>query len=103
MFKRTVLLAAVCLAFAVALAPSPASVSAQSRAKARSKAAPAKPEPAPEPAVDPATVTVYLAELGNAYHRDSCKLLPKSGGISVTLAEAKKNGYEWCKVCKPPK
>ena len=97
MFTRTLLLAAVCLAVVGLLAPLRESVSAQSRL--RSKPAP---EP-PETAVDPAAVTVYLAELGNDYHRSTCKVLGKSGGISVSLAEAKKNGYARCKICKPPK
>ena len=47
-------------------------------------------------------ITVYVTETGSKYHRDGCEFLANSK-IPVTLDKAKKEGYEPCKVCKPPK
>jgi micrococcal nuclease len=46
-------------------------------------------------------VTVYITKTGKKYHRGDCEWLYASR-IAVTLKEAKKRGYEPCKVCKPP-
>lgn len=47
------------------------------------------------------TIWVYITETGKKYHRAKCRYLDKSC-IEITLEEAKKAGYEPCKVCKPP-
>lgn len=44
--------------------------------------------------IDP---TVYVKENGKKYHKRNCKLVKGKKGIK--LSEAKKNGYEPCKVC----
>jgi micrococcal nuclease len=46
-------------------------------------------------------VTGYITKTGKKYHRGDCQWLYASR-IPVTLKEAKKRGYEPCKVCKPP-
>lgn len=48
------------------------------------------------------SVTVYITKTGEKYHRSNCRYLKKSK-ISISLSDAKKNGYTACKVCKPPK
>lgn len=45
--------------------------------------------------------TVYVTKTGEKYHLADCRYL-KYSKISTTLAEAQDNGYEACKVCKPP-
>jgi hypothetical protein len=49
----------------------------------------------------PATTTVYITASGEKYHSDGCRYLAKSK-IAVSLGDAVANGYEPCKVCKPP-
>jgi hypothetical protein len=49
-----------------------------------------------------APTTVYVLEKGNAYHKKNCRLV-KSGKKGITLEEAKKQKYEPCKICNPPK
>jgi len=44
--------------------------------------------------IDP---TVYVKENGKKYHKRNCKLV--SGKKGIKLSEAKKKGYEPCKVC----
>ena len=44
---------------------------------------------------------VYITKTGEKYHRGDCRYLKKSK-IEITLKDAKKKGYEPCKVCKPP-
>ena len=54
------------------------------------------PSPQPEPAPQPApteSVTVYITNTGEKYHRDGCQYLRQSK-IPVTLEEAKARGYE---------
>lgn len=43
---------------------------------------------------------VYITKTGKKYHRSSCRYLSNSK-LEVSLKDAKKNGYEACKVCKP--
>jgi hypothetical protein len=50
---------------------------------------------------DSGSYTVYVTKTGTKYHRGSCSSLSKSK-IPMTLAEAKAEGYEPCKICKPP-
>lgn len=45
--------------------------------------------------------TVYITNTGAKYHRAGCRHLKKSK-IPISLADAKAQGYEPCKVCKPP-
>lgn len=45
--------------------------------------------------------TVYVKEGGKKYHKKNCKVVP-TGKKAIKLSEAVKNGYEPCKVCKPP-
>ncbi|MBE0418065.1 MAG: thermonuclease family protein [Coriobacteriia bacterium] len=63
-----------------------------------------EPEPEPEPKPKPpsdSSETVYVTNTGEKYHRDGCRYLSKSK-IPISLADAKAQGYEPCKVCKPP-
>ncbi len=43
--------------------------------------------------------TVYITESGKKYHAKNCDVV-KTGKKGIELAEAKKQGYEACKVCK---
>ncbi len=45
--------------------------------------------------------TVYITKTGEKYHRATCRYL-KESKIPISLSEAKNQGYEPCKVCKPP-
>jgi hypothetical protein len=45
-------------------------------------------------------VTVYVTDTGTKYHRAGCVHLRRSSH-SLSLSEAKRRGYEPCKVCKP--
>jgi len=45
--------------------------------------------------------TVYVTRTGEKYHTGGCRYL-HSSKIQTTLAEAKADGYDACKVCKPP-
>jgi len=45
--------------------------------------------------------TVYITESGKKYHAKNCDLA-KTGKKGISLAEAKKQGYEACKKCKAP-
>lgn len=46
--------------------------------------------------------TVYITKTGSKYHKSTCRTLKKSK-IKVTLKQAKADGNEPCKVCKPTK
>lgn len=43
--------------------------------------------------------TVYITDSGKKYHMKNCDVA-KTGKKGIELAEAKKKGYEACKVCK---
>ena len=43
--------------------------------------------------------TVYITENGKKYHAKNCSIV-KTGKKGITLNEARKIGYEPCKVCK---
>lgn len=43
--------------------------------------------------------TVYVTDNGKKYHAKNCDLV-KTGKKGIELAEAKKKGYEPCKICK---
>lgn len=45
--------------------------------------------------------TVYVTESGKKYHAKNCDVV-KTGKKGLELSEAKKQGYEPCKVCKVP-
>lgn len=47
------------------------------------------------------TATVYVTNTGKKYHSAGCKYLRKSQ-ISISLSDAKAQGYEPCSVCNPP-
>lgn len=47
-------------------------------------------------------VTVYVTPSGKRYHEKGCKYLSDEA-FSISLKEAKKNGYSACTKCKPPK
>jgi len=47
------------------------------------------------------TTTVFVTKTGKKYHRKDCHYLRYSR-IPVTLREAVLEGYEPCKVCRPP-
>jgi hypothetical protein len=44
--------------------------------------------------------TVYVTEKGKKYHKKNCSVVSE-GKKGISLAEAKKQGYEPCAVCKP--
>ena len=44
---------------------------------------------------------VYITKTGSKYHRENCSSL-RSSRIPISLSEAKRRGYEPCKICKPP-
>jgi hypothetical protein len=44
--------------------------------------------------------TVYVTKTGTKYHASGCRYLSKSC-ISISLADAKADGYTPCSVCKP--
>ncbi len=46
--------------------------------------------------------TVYITESGKKYHARNCDIA-KTGKKGIELAEAKKQGYDACKSCKPDK
>jgi hypothetical protein len=43
--------------------------------------------------------TVYVTDTGKKYHAKNCSAV-KTGKKGIPLKEAKKEGYEPCKVCK---
>lgn len=43
--------------------------------------------------------TVYVTDAGKKYHAKNCSLV-KTGKKGIELSEAKKQGYEPCKICK---
>lgn len=43
--------------------------------------------------------TVYITETGKKYHAKNCENA-KTGKKGIELTEAKKQGYEACKICK---
>ena len=43
--------------------------------------------------------TVYVTDNGKKYHKKNCDVV-KTGKKGIDLADAKKRGYEPCKVCK---
>ena len=43
--------------------------------------------------------TVYITETGKKYHAKNCDVA-KTGKKGIELANAKKQGYEACKICK---
>ena len=49
----------------------------------------------------PVSTTVYITNTGAKYHKDGCQYLSQSK-IAISLAEACKQGYTPCSVCKPP-
>lgn len=51
---------------------------------------------------NPEEIKIYVTRTGTKYHRAGCEYLAKSM-IPISLKEAKKRGYEPCKVCDPPK
>ena len=47
------------------------------------------------------TTTVYITKTGTKYHRGDCSYLSKSK-ISISLSDAKADGYTACSRCNPP-
>ena len=47
-------------------------------------------------------ITVYITKTGAKYHRSGCRYLSKSK-ISISLENAKEQGYSPCSVCNPPR
>lgn len=66
-------------------------------------------EPAPKPAPAPVkkkksestSPTVYITDTGEKYHSDGCQYLRKSRH-SISLKDAKNQGYSPCSRCGPP-
>lgn len=44
--------------------------------------------------------TVYITRTGEKYHRGSCRYL-HSSKIAIKKSEARAQGYDACKVCRP--
>lgn len=65
------------------------------------EAAPAPAAPAPE-VTEPVTVTVYVTATGTKYHAAGCRYLSQSQ-ISLSLNQARGQGYTPCSVCHPPR
>jgi len=57
--------------------------------------------PATQGQVQTKEQTVYITKTGKKYHTASCRYLSKSK-ITISLKDAKSNGYTPCSVCKPP-
>lgn len=53
------------------------------------------------PAAQETSETVYITETGSKYHRAGCSYLKKSC-ISISLSNAKAQGYTPCSRCNPP-
>lgn len=49
---------------------------------------------------DSTASTVYIGKTGSKYHRQGCRTL-KGNGSPISLNEAKAQGREACKICKP--
>lgn len=47
------------------------------------------------------SVTVYVTQTGEKYHRIYCRYLMHSK-IGISLRDAKQRGYSACLVCRPP-
>jgi len=56
----------------------------------------------PEPQRDERKITVYITDTGAKYHSPSCQHLRRSKH-PISLRDAKAQGYEACKVCRPPR
>ncbi len=59
------------------------------------------PEPEPEPEPGPSQTVVYITDTGSKYHQSGCRYLEDSQH-EISLSSAIAQGYEPCKVCKPP-
>ncbi|MFC1489813.1 DNA/RNA non-specific endonuclease [Candidatus Latescibacterota bacterium] len=51
---------------------------------------------------DQSTITVYVTNTGSKYHLSGCRYLSQSK-ISISLSNAKAQGYTPCSVCNPPR
>lgn len=56
----------------------------------------------PAPQRDERSITVYITDTGAKYHTSSCQHLRRSKH-AISLRDAKAQGYDACKVCKPPR
>ena len=69
------------------------------------EANPANAPPAASPAAAPGAsgseTAVFITNTGAKYHADGCRHLAKSK-IPTSLSDAKSQGYEPCKGCRPP-
>ncbi len=66
------------------------------------------PAPAPVPATQPttsssdySTVTVYVTDTGEKYHRSGCQYL-RNSKHEIDLSQAQALGYTACSRCHPP-
>ncbi len=50
---------------------------------------------------DNQSITVYITDTGEKYHRSGCRYLKKSK-YAISLSDAKAQGYDPCSVCDPP-
>ena len=50
--------------------------------------------------INDAEKIVYIAKTGKKYHLENCRTL-RGEKEAIDLNEAIKNGYEFCKICKP--
>jgi hypothetical protein len=56
----------------------------------------------PAPQRDERSITVYITDTGAKYHTGSCRYLSRSKH-PISLRDAKAQGYDACKVCRPPR
>ena len=61
-----------------------------------------RPTPTPTPEPERQTVTVYITDTGEKYHRSNCGSLWNSKH-AIDLEEAIDRGYEPCRRCNPPR
>ena len=58
-------------------------------------------QPTPTAATQTKEQTVYITKTGKKYHTATCRYLSRSK-YSISLKDAKAQGYTACSVCKPP-
>jgi type IV secretory pathway VirB10-like protein len=96
--------------FLPTLTPEPSSLPKQTQAPTPKPSKSTAPSPTLQPAQESAvaipsdneTVTVYITEAGEKYHKSGCQYLSHSR-IPIDLDEAIDRGYTPCSRCHPPR
>lgn len=100
------------VAIAMRKAGIPTQAEARAAAAAKPRPAPATPAPAPRRSEQPDTAAmaavdddgsrqVVAVPARKRYHRPDCRFSAAKGAHTVSLAAAKRRGYDACGVCKP--